>query len=304
MAVPEDRQAAVYLEVPLERGRLGRALAWSGRFVRYKPLAAFGGIVVIAMIVMAIFAPQIAPYPYDKINIPDRLEGPSGSHIMGTDEMGRDLASRIIYGARSSVFVGFGAIFISSVLATLVGSLSGYYGGRLDTLVQRVVDVWIAFPGLVLIISVIAVIGQGMAQIIVVLGVLMAARSSRVIRGAVIGIINNQYVEAARVIGANDARIIARYILPNVFATIIVLATVQVGSAILIEATISFLGYGIPPPTPTWGQMLSQRGSQYMLSQPWIAVWPGVAISMAVFAFNMFGDGLRDVLDPRLRGRR
>ena len=276
---------------------------WQGllHFIRKKPLAAFSGLIVVLLLFMGIFADVIAPYPYAE-RTPERLQTWSVDHPMGTDNLGRDMLSRIIYGARVSIIVGFGTIAVSQVLATLFGITSGYFGGWTDTLFQRLVDIGQAFPGLVFIISLISVFGPGMWQIIISLGIVLAFGASRVVRGATIAARQNQYVEAAQALGAGHTRILARHILPNIVPVIIVGATVQLGSAILIEASLSFLGYGVPE-LPSWGFLLNDA-RRWMVSFPHLAIWPGVAIFLAVYAFNMLGDGLRDVLDPRLRGTR
>ncbi|MGD9893593.1 MAG: ABC transporter permease [Dehalococcoidia bacterium] len=304
MVVGSNVETGLIVEVSPERGRLAAARAALWRFVRRKPLGAVGGAIILAFIVVAVFADLIAPYPYDQIHRGDRLQGPSTEYWFGTDNLGRDLFSRIVYGARISLFVGGGATLISIGLGTMLGVMSGYLGGKLDIFLQRLVDIWISFPGLILIISFLAIVGPGLTSVIVVLGIIGASRVIRVTRGATIGIRQNTYIEGGRVVGAHDLRIMARYILPNIFAVIMVLATVELGGFILAEATISFLGYGVPPPTPTWGQMLSGSGAQYMLQQPGMAFWPGFALAIVVFGFNMLGDALRDVLDPRLRGGR
>ncbi|MFQ5879302.1 MAG: ABC transporter permease [Dehalococcoidia bacterium] len=277
---------------------------WRGlrRFVVRKPLGAIGGFIVLGLLVLAIFAPLIAPYAYDKTNIDNALAAPSDSHFFGTDDLGRDVFSRIVYGSRITVFVGFGAVAISTFIATSLGVLSGYVGGRLDMLVQRVVDIWMSFPGLILLITIISIFEPGLIQVIVAIGILLAGGPSRVARSAVLAIKNNQYMEAAKVVGAGDVRIVRFYVLPNIFAPIMVLATTQLGFAILIEATLSFLGYGVPPPFPSWGGMLSNEARTYMLQQPLLSVWPGLAIFLVVYGFNMLGDAVRDVFDPRLRG--
>jgi peptide/nickel transport system permease protein len=285
----------------------GRGAGWwhgVARFIRRKPLGAVGAVIVIAFVIVAIFAGQILRHPYSQIHPSHRLESPSSTYWLGTDELGRDLFSRIVYGARVSLFVGFGATAISITIGTTLGVLSGYFGGKLDLGLQRLVDIWISFPALILIISFIAIVGPGLLSVIVVLGIIGASGTTRVTRGATIGIRSYTYIEGARVVGVSDLRIMLRYVLPNIFAIVLVLATVGLGGFILTEATISFLGYGVPPPTPTWGQMLSGSGSQYMLQQPGIAFWPGFALAAVVFGFNMLGDALRDVLDPRLRGTR
>jgi peptide/nickel transport system permease protein len=273
-------------------------------FLNRKPLGAIGAVIVVLLIVVALAAPLLAPYEYDVGVASERLQGPSLAHPFGTDANGRDMLSRIIWGARISVTVGFGAVALSTLLAVVVGTASGYFGGTIDLVVQRLVDIWIAFPALVLLISMVAVIGPGLWSITFILGILLAPGTSRVVRSAVIAIRHLPYIESASCIGAGHLHVILKYILPNVFAPVIVLATAQLGTAILAEATLSFLGYGVPPPYPAWGGMLSGTGRAFMLQSPWLSFWPGLAISLVVFGFNMLGDALRDELDPRLRGSR
>jgi peptide/nickel transport system permease protein len=272
------------------------------RLVKEKPLGAFGGMLVLLLMLCAVFAHWIAPYPYDETNVRQRLKPPSAQFYLGTDNLGRDVFSRIIYGARISVTVGFGAVTLSILLATILGVTSGYFGGKVDVLVQRLVDAAMAFPTLVILLSIMAVLGPGLLNVILVLGIVPSANRSRVIRSATLAAKENQYVEAALAVGASHLRIILRYILPNIMAPIIVVATNALGAVILVESTLSFLGFGVPPPYPSWGEMLSGSGRSYMYKAPWMAIWPGVAISLAVFGFNMLGDALRDLLDPRLRG--
>jgi peptide/nickel transport system permease protein len=271
-------------------------------FVRRKPLGAAGGAIVLVLLIMAVFAEWIAPYHYNEPFLEARLQSSSRAFWLGTDNLGRDMFSRIVYGARVSVMVGFGAVLLAILLATVVGVSSAYFGGVYDISTQRIVDAWQSFPFLVIILSIVAVLGPGIVNLIVAIGILAGSAASRVIRGATLAVLTNTYVEAARAMGCSHNRIILRYILPNVMATIIVLATILLGGVILVEAALSFLGYGVPPPFPSWGAMLSGSGRSYMHRAPWMAIWPGVAISLAVFGFNMLGDALRDVLDPRLRG--
>lgn len=285
------------------------ATAWS--FCRRKPLGTVGAAIILLLLVTAIFAQQIAPYAYDVGQGANRLQGPSLRHLLGTDNLGRDMFSRIVYGARISVAVGFGAVFVGTGLATILGVISGYFGGLFDLLLQRLIDAWIAFPALVLLAVLVTVATTrdtgAVTSIVIVavtLGLIVAGGSSRVVRSAVVGVRQMPYIEAARCIGCGDLHIILRYILPNVLAPILILATVQLGGAILAEATLSFLGFGVKPPMPAWGSMLAGSGQQYFLIAPWLAIWPGLAISLAVFGFNMLGDALRDELDPRLRGSR
>ena len=286
-----------------------RGVAWRGalalaRFARHKPLGALGGVIVVAMLVMTLFAEQIAPYAYDETIRGARMRPPSVAHWLGTDNLSRDLWSRIVYGARVSVTVGFTTIALGIAVATAVGVSSAYFGGVYDLIVQRIVDAWLSFPYLIIILSVMAVLGPGRLNLIVSIAIIAAATNSRVIRGAALTVMQNHFIEAARAMGCGHGRIIVRHILPNVAATIIILATIGLGAVILAESALSFLGFGVPPPYPSWGAMLSGSGRTYMFRAPWMAIWPGVAISLAVFGFNMLGDALRDVLDPRLRGRR
>lgn len=275
-----------------------------GRLIKEKPLGAFGGVIVLGLLLCALLAPWIATHPYDQTNVRNRLKPPSSQFYFGTDNLGRDIFSRIVYGARVSVTVGFGAVSIGLCLATIIGVGSGYIGGKADVLVQRLVDAQMAIPGLLLLLNIMAVLGPGLLNIILALGIVSAAGSSRIIRSAALSVKENQFVEAARAVGASHLRIILHYILPNIMAPIIIITTVSLGFVILIESALSFLGFGVPPPYPSWGEMLSGSGRSYMYKAPWMATWPGVAISLAVFGFNMLGDALRDLLDPRLRGGR
>jgi peptide/nickel transport system permease protein len=270
--------------------------------LRRKPLGAMGGALLIVMIGLGVLADHVAPYGYDDVDIFSRLRPSSASHWLGTDNLGRDLLSRLIYGARVSMAVGFGGVALGLLGGGLVGLVSGYFGGRLDLVVQRFVDAFMCFPLLLVALTIMALLGPGLLNVILALGLVLAVRDSRVIRGAVLAVKEDLFVEAARALGASHETIILRHVLPNVFAPVIILATVNVGAVILIEAALSFLGFGVPPPRPSWGGMLSSAGLVHMLRAPWLALWPGVALSLAVFATNMLGDALRDVLDPRLRG--
>jgi peptide/nickel transport system permease protein len=269
-----------------------------------KPLGAIGGFVVAAMVLLAVGANVIAPFDYDAADIFSRLKPSSATHWLGTDNLGRDLLSRVIYGARVSMEVGFGAVVLGLLGALGVGLLSGYFGGRIDILVQRVVDAFMCFPLLLVALTIMALVGPGLGNVIGTLGLVLAVRDSRVIRAAVLTVKQNLYVEAARALGVGHPGTLWRHILPNIVAPLIILATVNLGGVILVEAALSFLGFGVPPPRPSWGGMLSGAGLMHMLRAPWLAFWPGVALSLAVFGANMLGDALRDVLDPRLRGSR
>lgn len=273
-------------------------------FVRRKPLGAAGGLVLAGMLALALLAEGIAPYGYDEADIFSRLKAPSQAHWLGTDNLGRDLLSRVIYGARISMAVGFGGVVVGLLLGTAVGLVSGYFGGRLDLVLQRVVDAFMCFPLLLVALTIMALLGPGLGNVILTLGLVLGVRDSRVIRSAVLSVKAHLYLEAARALGAAHTAMIGRHVLPNILAPIIILGTVNLGAIILTEAALSFLGFGVPPPRPSWGGMLSGAGLVHMLRAPWLALWPGVALSLAVFGANMLGDALRDLLDPRLRGGR
>jgi peptide/nickel transport system permease protein len=272
------------------------------QLLRTKPLGAFGGALVLAMVIIAVFAPIIAPYSPSQIHGDRIVSPPSRTFYLGSDALARDVFSRIVYGARVSLTVGLGAVGLSILFSTLIGVLSGYFGGILDTIVQRCVDAIMSFPWLIIMLTVMAILGPGMLNVILALALAGFAGGSRVIRSSVLAIKESEYVMAARATGCRHGTILLRHILPNVAAPIIVLATLGLGNVILAEAALSFLGFGVPPPAPSWGRMLSGDGLDYMLQGPWLAVFPGLAISAAVFGFNMLGDALRDLLDPRLTG--
>lgn len=273
-----------------------------GRLFRTKPLGAAAGVLLLVMVALMFVGEWVAPYGYDEADIFARLKPPSAAHWLGTDNLGRDVLSRVISGARVSMAVGLGGVALGLLGAVLVGLVSGYFGGVVDAGVQRVVDAFMCFPLLLVALTIMALLGPGLANVILTLGLVLAVRDSRVIRGAVLSVKANLYVESARALGAPHGVIIRRHVLPNIFAPILILATVNLGAVILIEAALSFLGFGVPPPRPSWGGMLSTSGVVHMLRAPWLALWPGVALSLTVFSANMLGDALRDVLDPRLRG--
>ena len=281
------------------------------RLVKEKPLGTVGGVIVLLLVFTAVFAdlawlgmPDVglAPYRATEQSLKDRLVPPSAEHLLGTDNLGRDLLSRVIHGARISITVGLVGSLICTLVVTVIGVISGFAGGKTDIVVQRFVDAWMCFPPLFVFLTVMALVGQGLWQVIFVLGVTRGIGQSRIIRGAVMGIKQNIYVEAAKAVGSPTPRTLLRHILPNIMAPVLTIFAVSSGYLILGEATLSFLGYGIPPPTPSWGGMLSGAGRRFMEQAPWLALWPGLALCITVYGLNMLGDAIRDLLDPRLRG--
>ena len=275
-----------------------------GRLFREKPLGAAGGIICILFLLCGIFSDVLSPYGFSQIAPLERLHPPSWAHPFGTDNLGRDMLSRCLHGARLSVIVAVSAAALSTFISMLIGVVSGYASGRVDLIVQRFVDAWMSFPDLVILIVIVSVFDPGMTTIICTLGLLFGIGGSRVVRSAVVSVRENMYVHAAQSIGASTSRILWRHIVPNVLPPVIVLFTTRLGGAILAESSLSFLGLGVPPPAPTWGGMLSGSGRTYMFQGPWLALAPGLSITLVVYATNVFGDALRDLLDPRMRGSR
>ncbi|MBA7500452.1 Glutathione transport system permease protein GsiD [subsurface metagenome] len=271
------------------------------RLVREKPLGTVGAVVTLLLLFTGIFADFLAPYGMNETSA-NFLEAPSARFWLGTDNLGRDLFSRVIFGARISMIVGLTATTIATLLSLFIGMLSGYIGGKFDLIVQRFVDATMCLPGLVLLMVIISMIGPGMLTVIILLGILGGIGGSRIIRGAVIGIKENVYIQAAVAIGCPTRRILIWHILPNIMAPIIIQFSLQVPDIIMTEASLSFLGLGIPAPAPSWGGMLSGAGRRYMFMAPGMAIWPGLALGIVVYGVNMFGDAVRDLLDPRLRG--
>ena len=272
------------------------------RLLKDKPLGMFSGIIILILILLAIFADSLAPYPFDQLNLADRLQGYSTTHLLGTDQLGRDLLSRLLYGARISLVVGLAATTLNVVVATLIGGASGFLGGKTDLAMQRFVDAWMAFPGLLLLLTIMSITGPGLPQIIVVLGIAGGIGTSRVVRGAVIGIKEDDYFLAAKAVGVSTTRILVSHLLPNIVAPLIIIFSINVGGVILAEASLSFLGFGLPIQIPSWGGMLSREGRRFMEQAPWLALWPGLCLTIVVYCLNMLGDAMRDLLDPRLRG--
>lgn len=316
-----------------EAGGVRRVGVVIWRFCRAKPLGGFGAAVLVLILFLGVFSPWLAPQELGRVQVGDALQGPSSSHWFGTDPNGGDLLTQIIYGCQVTAMVGFGTVLLVAFLSVLIGVASGYFGGVTDFAVQRVVDVWMSFPGIFLILTLVAVLqttggtgffglGRGpeigpdptagpwfwntfprTTVVILALGLVLAGGASRVVRGSVVSVRSMPYIEAATILGASDLRIIARHVIPNIMPTVLVLATLQLGTAILAEATISFLGVGITN-FPTWGQLLAGRTRNLAEQYPHLVIFPAAALAMAVFGFNMLGDALRDVLDPRLRGTR
>ena len=272
------------------------------RLWREKSLGTVGGIIVLTLILVAIFADFLTPYPYTEQHPVDRLQAPSAQYLLGTDHVGRDLLSRIIYGARLSIAVGLAATSLNVVVAVLIGGTSGFLGGKFDLGAQRFVDAWMAFPGLLLLLTIMSIAGRGVLQIILVLGITGGIGGSRVVRGAVIGIKENDYLHAAIATGSSKMRSLVRHVLPNIMPVVIIMFSINIGGVIISEASLSFLGFGLPIRVPSWGGMLSREGRFYMEQAPWLALWPGLCLTVTIYSLNMFGDAVRDLIDPRLKG--
>ena len=282
--------------------RRSRLVDFFIRLVKEKPLGTASGIIVLILILVSIFADVLAPYGFLEVHLADRLQGSSAQYLLGTDGLGRDYLSRIIYGARLSLIVGLSATALSVVVAFLLGGTSGFFGGKLDLVVQRFVDAWMCFPGLILLLTIMSVVGRGLPQIILVMGITGGIGGSRVVRGAVIGVKENDYFLAARAIGSRGTATLIRHVLPNIMPVLIIIFSISVGGMIIAEASLSFLGFGLPPKIPSWGGLLSGGGRRYMEVAPWLALYPGLALTITIYSLNMFGDAIRDLLDPRLRG--
>ena len=269
--------------------------------IKEKPLGALGFFITILLFFVGLFADYLAPYGINELHMSDRLLAPSTSYWLGTDNLGRDIFSRVIYGARVSLIVGLSVSIIATIISISLGMLSAYIGGKFDLIIQRFVDGFMCIPILIIIMVVISMLGQGLIQLIVIMGFSFGISGSRYSRGFALTIIQNTYIESAKAIGCSTTRILIFHVLPNILPLIIVGFTVLLPGVILMEAGLSFLGYGIPPPDPSWGGMLSGTNRSYMFLAPWMVIWPGFALSLVVFGTHMFGDAMRDLLDPRLK---
>ena len=270
-------------------------------FVRRRPLGAIGAAVVVLMIVIAAFAGVLAPYDPVAVDFGAMLARPSAQHWLGTDAFGRDVLSRLIFGSRTALFVGFGAAFVGATAGAILGVGSAYFGGRLDLYLQRLMDIFLSFPLIILALAIVAILGNALHNVIMAITIPMIPRCALVIRSSALSIREMPYVDAARAAGFGHGRIILRHMLPNVMAPYLILLTAFLGQAILLESSLSFLGLGVQEPTAAWGLMLRGAAVEFAETAPWMAIFPGLAISLAVFAFNLFGDSLRDALDPKLR---
>jgi peptide/nickel transport system permease protein len=285
-----------------ESARLRRTGGGFRRFIRRSPMSAFWGLIAAAIIIMAVAAPVLAPYEPLKSDFRAMSKPPNERHYFGTDQIGRDVLSRVIYGSRASLTVALGAVLFGTTLGALWGLASGYFGGRFDIISQRIIEFLQSFPDLILAMAIAMALGAGFGTVIVAIAITRIPFGGRVIRAVVMSLKELSYVEAARGLGASHLRIMARHILPQCVAPYLILATTHLGVAIIIEAALGFLGVGIPPPTPTWGNMLADSLNAGLVPPWWLVLFPGVAITITVLAFNLLGDGIRDMLDPRLRG--
>lgn len=272
------------------------------RLIKEKPLGAIGAVITLGLLITGIFAGSLAPYGMNETRVGPPLDAPSAEHFFGTDNLGRDVFSRVIYGARISMIIGLAATGLGTLVAVSIGMLSGYLGGTFDLVVQRFVDGVLVLPGLVLLMVLMSLVGPGMMSLILVMGIHGGIGGSRFSRSVVISIKENVYLEAARAFGCTTRRILLRHVLPNIAAPLIISFSLSVPGVILGEAGLSFLGFGIPPPAPSWGGMLSGTSRTYMFVAPWMVFFPGLALTTVVFGINMFGDAVRDILDPRLKG--
>ena len=292
------------IDVAADVAEVGEGRGWWAAvrdFCRRRPLGALGAVVVLINVIVALTANVISPYDPLATDYGAMLARPSMAHWLGTDAFGRDVLSRILYGSRTAMIVGFACAFVGATVGSVIGVASAYFGGRVDLLIQRVMDIFLAFPLIILALAVVAILGTGMTNVILAITIPMIPRASLVTRSSALAIREMPYVDAARAAGFRHRRIIMRHMLPNVMAPYLIMLTAYLGQAILLEASLSFLGLGVSEPTAAWGLMLRGAAVQFAEAAPWMAIFPGLAISLAVFAFNLFGDSLRDALDPKLR---
>lgn len=292
-------QATLLEDLPEHQVSWGQAF----RLVRRQPLGAVGALIVLIMIIAALGADFITTHDPVANDFMVMSEAPNGVYWLGTDQFGRDVFTRIVYGARTALFVGFTAAIIGSTLGLILGVGSAYFGGRVDLIFQRIMDVFMAFPLIILALAVVAVLGTGVENVIIAITIPFVPQCARVVRSSALAIREIPYVDAARALGYSHLRIVLRHMTPNVMAPYLIMLTTFLGQAILLEASLSYLGLGVQEPTPAWGLMLQGGAEEYAESAPWMAIFPGLAITLAVFGFNLFGDALRDVLDPKLRSR-
>ena len=298
MATVSEIQVKTGFEDPAEKKPWPVVL---GKLIRQQPLGAFGAGIVIAMILTALFADFITVYDPELNKFEDMLLPPGDQYFLGTDQFGRDVLTRIIYGSRTALLVGFAAATMGALIGLVLGVASAYFGGRFDLLFQRVMDVFLAFPLIIMALAIVSIFGPGLENVIIAITIPFIPQCARVVRSNALAIREIPYVDAARALGFGHARIILRHMVPNVMAPFLIMLSTFVGHAILLEASLSYLGLGVTEPTPAWGLMLQGGAEEYAESAPWMAIWPGIAISIAVFGFNLFGDALRDILDPKLR---
>lgn len=300
--IAQTRTAALDVDAgasDLRRSPLRRALA----FCRRQPLGTVGLGIVLVMLFAGLFAEWIAPYDPEEIDFSAMTEPPSWAHLLGTDQFGRDLFSRIVFGARTALIVGFTSAVVGGAAGLVLGVGSAYFGGRIDLFLQRVLDVLMAFPLIIMALAVVAVFGAGVYNVILAITIPLIPRCARVVRSSALAIREVPYVDAARALGYGHARIVLRHMVPNVVAPFLILLTAFVGQAILAEAALSYLGLGVQEPVPAWGLMLQGGAEEYATTAPWIAVFPGLAIMLTVFGISLFGDALRDAIDPKMRDR-
>jgi len=278
-------------------------LVRAGNLALRQPLGVAGALLVISIVFLAVFAEQLAPHDSELIDFSAMLTGPNEVYWLGTDQFGRDLWTRLMYGARTALFIGFICAFVGATSGLVLGVASAYFGGNIDLIIQRIIDVFMAFPLIIMALALVAVFGNELEYVILAITLPFIPDSARIVRSSALQIREVPYVDAARAMGFGHTRIILRHMLPNVMAPYLIILTSNIGQAILLEASLSYLGLGVQEPTPSWGLMLQGGAEEYAESAPWVAVFPGLAIAVAVFGFNLFGDAIRDVLDPRLRTR-